>query len=645
MTKNQAIAHKHAMDIPHVAAVELPLIVKNTSKAIEMIGGKDKIANAVNSLHTRRTLTTVSQSTKNMKNLKDRLKSPAGNPSNGKGSVIGDKKPNLNSATEETSSSSTLELRLRPNDPYHHPIQSILSTSEKVLLKVSIPKDSLPKDYYQNPAKYKVRELLARNNGGKYRIKPVAIIDKTYSFKLIADFQVSTKNNKYVQEFNDKFMSAKTYEDVVEFVQLHQNFQGIDDFKNSESYANADHHLPPPPVFSNIKYPFDFRYQKNPLTTTIKTETGEVKVVAKKDTLKLHTIFIDYSADPPSSPRTPLVQNLEKLTTSKLEAGSADKLLLDCIKWLEEVFEVKPVWLRRHLKDIAPPHLASALKQALPYVTYIYKSGPWRFCNIKYGVDPRSNQKYWKYQSEYFRTPGVNFNNNPNIAYTSDQRKLPLSIDASNVPEGRAAEFSVHENLLFDGKSKAVTITYQVGDFLDPDILATFNNKMKEGEFFRDDPDAQDGWILHQCAEIMRRLVRYKLNRIINELPMESQKITKILQTEYDEVKDTSTRMEIDDELKEAVAGDGVGGEDNDEDDEENESDDVEVDDAEEALADGDVVGEDDDLAATEGGEGQNDANASILSRLGQLDDYAAQKLQGLVGYITQNVEVEDGKN
>ncbi|KAG7192247.1 tau 95 subunit of transcription factor TFIIIC [Scheffersomyces spartinae] len=654
MTKNQTIAHKHAMDIPHVAAVELPLIVNNTAKAIEMIGGQDKIAQAVNSLHTRRALTVVSQSTKNnMKNLKERLKSPSINSSSSsnsnKGLNSGDKKLNPlninNNISEENTGASTLELRLRPKDPYHHPIQSILSTSEKVLLKVSIPKDSLPKDYYDNPDNYKVRDLLAQSKSGKYRVRPVAIIDKTYSFKLIADFQVSTKNNKYVQEFTTEFMGAKTYENVVKFVTLHLSFQGIEDFKDPDSYANIDHHLPPPPVFSNIKYPFDFRYQKNPLTTTIKTESGEVKVVAKKDTLKLHTIIIDYYADPPLSPRLPLIQNLASLTSSDLEESSPDKLLLECIRWLEGVFAVKPIWLRRHLKDIAPPHLLSALKQALPYVTYIYKSGPWRFCNIKYGVDPRSNQKYWRYQSEYFRTPGVNFNNNPSIAYTSENRRLPLSIDVDKVPEGRMADFSIHENLLFDGKSKAVTITYQVGDFLDPDILATFSSKMKEDQFFRDEPDSQDGWIVHQCAEIMRRLVRYKLNRIMKELPIESLKITKILQTEYDDIKEPSSQMEIDDELKEAVAGDGLGREDNEEvEDEDDEGENLlDEDDEGDEGADAIAPGKSDAVLAAKN-ERALDMNEGIMNRLSQLDDYATQKLQGLVGYIKQNVELEDGK-
>ena len=357
---DKRLAEKHSMDIPHVTAVELPLIVKNEDRAIAMIGGKEKISKVVNALD----------------------------------------KP-INTSGHSTNDN-VLELRLR-NDPFHHPVQSLMNTNEKVLLKVSIPKKSIPKDYYKNPSKYTVKQLLEINEEKKssgHKVQPVAIINKTFLFKAMADFQVSTKTNAVVQEFNESVLDVQNYQGLKQYFDKHEQFSGILDYKSPENYLNNDHQLPPPPVFSPIRFPFDYKYQKNPLTTIVKdANSGEVRVVSKKNTQKLYTIIIDFYTEViPNQAAPELLKNYETLSTTNLAVNSLDYNLLECIKWLKSIFDIKPIWLRKQLEDIVPQEMRRVIKQALPYVSYIYKSGPWRFCNVKLRVNPKDNRSFWKHQ-------------------------------------------------------------------------------------------------------------------------------------------------------------------------------------------------------------------------------------------------------
>lgn len=140
------------MDIPHVAAVELPLNIKNKAKVINALGGRDKISDAIKN------------------------------------------------------SDVPLELRFR-KDPFHHPVQATTSTNERVLIKVSIPK----KVAKQNQGAL-VRELIQMSNDDKSapKIQPIAIIDKTFRFRAMSDFQVITKNNLDVQDITKMYSMQQT---------------------------------------------------------------------------------------------------------------------------------------------------------------------------------------------------------------------------------------------------------------------------------------------------------------------------------------------------------------------------------------------------------------------------------------------------
>lgn len=454
------------MDIPHVAAVELPLNIKNKAKVINALGGRDKISDAIKN------------------------------------------------------SDVPLELRFR-KDPFHHPVQATTSTNERVLIKVSIPK----KVAKQNQGAL-VRELIQMSNDDKSapKIQPIAIIDKTFRFRAMSDFQVITKNNLDVQDITKNVLNATNYESLKQYVENHNNFHGYMDM-NNEYFENKDHHLPPPPVFSPIKYPYDYRYQKNPITSAVKDEkSGEMKIISKKTPFKLHTILIDISTDPPTQPPPKLTANLNKLLDQKLSVNSPEYLLVKCIEWCKEMFTIKPIWIRRQLYDIIPDELNKSLKFALPYVSYIYKSGPWRFCNIKIGVDPRTDPSFWRYQNEYFRVLGVR-----NSSQDSSKKVVPKTLEHAPFP------IEISQNLLFDGVNLPSAVTYQIGDILDLDITSIIENHLKSmgKDFVRDSLDTLDGWINKTTMNLIRRIMRYKLQQLVKEEPIDQSKIYKMSNADF----------------------------------------------------------------------------------------------------------------
>lgn len=566
------IATKNSMDIPHVTTVELPLNVKNTDAAILMLGGKQTIAAVINSS----------------------IKSGS-----------------------QTAAENTMELKLR-KDPFHHPIQSSFNSSEKVLLKISIPKKSLPADYYSNPKKYPVQHLIKLNEANSdtpnYKLHAVAIVDKTYSFKSIADFQITTKNNSMVQEFNQAIPETNNFKTIQKYFAQNQNFNGISDYKDTDKYYNNfDHQLPPPPILSPIKYPFDFKYQKNPFTTAIKdVESGEIKVVSTKNTLKLYTKMIDYNTnDIPTTPAPELVENLKTLESKPLPVNVPEFYLQKCIEWLRQIFDIKPIWLRKQLEDIVLPDLKKFIKQALPYVSYIYKSGPWRFCNVKFSINPKSDSSFWIYQSEYFRIPGLKFV----LAKDSSNRVVPNTLNQQK-------EITVSEYLFFNGITLPSTVTYQIGDILDLDITTILkDHRSKMGsDFLREIPDFQDGWINRQTMEVIRRIIRYKLNRIVKEESIDQNKIIKILDTTYVETDEIDEKSEMAD-AKDYDESRYEDARDDEADDEfrADEEIDIEVKEEEDILED----------------SVENEGN--LLKKLDQLNNDTSSKLSQLIGFIKQD--------
>ena len=84
-----------------------------------------------------------------------------------------------------------------------------------------------------------------------------------------------------------------------------------------------------------------------------------------------------------------------------------------CIKRLRDLFSDRPITTRRAIYNtylsIHGPGTVSekenwrpVLRFALPHVSYMFKSGPYRDAYVLFGIDPRKENKWAGYQTEIF---------------------------------------------------------------------------------------------------------------------------------------------------------------------------------------------------------------------------------------------------
>lgn len=165
------------LDVPSLLSVEYPLRVKDTEKAIAMIGGREKLKKCF---------------------------------------IEPDMK---------------LELRFRPEDPLSHPIHStVLKNSGNVLVKFRIPKKVLAAN---NRDIRKSIEQCEKENI-KYLIEPFGILKQNYKFRKLADFQKVTKTSEFNNKFNESIRSGN-FEKIDGFAEeLKESMDEMQKFENKD---------------------------------------------------------------------------------------------------------------------------------------------------------------------------------------------------------------------------------------------------------------------------------------------------------------------------------------------------------------------------------------------------------------------------
>jgi general transcription factor 3C polypeptide 5 (transcription factor C subunit 1) len=134
-----------------------------------------------------------------------------------------------------------------------------------------------------------------------------------------------------------------------------------------------------------------------------------------------------------------------------------------CVKRLKEFFAERPVTTRRTIfnsylerhgpgtPDASKDNWRPLLRFALPYICYMFKSGPFRDAYVIFGVDPRKDKKWAKYQTAIF-----NFR-------TGKWRNKPV------VQENVEGLWKGRKNHLFTGNEIGTeVVSYLFLDILDP---------------------------------------------------------------------------------------------------------------------------------------------------------------------------------
>lgn len=158
--------------------------------------------------------------------------------------------------------------------------------------------------------------------------------------------------------------------------------------------ALTDVDIIPPPSFSHGDIPFTYLYRQNPTVKQSIDTTGQITTINTSQSAKVLTHLVPFDiAEVPSHPREscPAIHTLEPI-------------LQETIRVLESLFTTRPAWTRRGLRNsLTTQEQRHALRHAIPYVGYIFRSGPWRDAIVKLGRDPRSSPDYRIYQTAMFR--------------------------------------------------------------------------------------------------------------------------------------------------------------------------------------------------------------------------------------------------
>lgn len=466
MTSKQ-YAKEHSLDIPHISCIEFPLKVNNVDRALQMVGGKEAIIRA----------------------CQDEMTNP-------------------------------LELRFTKNI-YEHPVNAKLSSNEQILIKVTVPKKALEAN------EGSVQKTLKQMHEEKkaVHITPVAIINKTFRFREMADFQYSPQTSEFTQTIN-KSIHSMNYENIKKLEKVF-----APDKKPWEPAESGQFELPPPPRFSSIPLPFNYQYKKNAATVI---KEGKLSIKSKR--IKLHSIIIRWEDEVPQEPTPELKQQLENFQNEPDNMFSRD--ILHTIEILKGLFDKKPVWIRKHLEAVLSPHLQQCLKYALPQVSYTYTKGPWRQSYIRLGLDPKSSRSLAPYQTERFRIPNVS-------------RTFPKNTTNETLTE-------LPDAFKFNGEELPVSLSFQLENLVDPDV-----KKILFMGTFREECDFHDGWYDALTMTKLRRLMRYKIRSLVDGTRIEMAKVDHIInKLELAEGKDGD---KDDKDIKEDIEDD----DDDDDDDEE----------------------------------------------------------------------------
>ncbi|KAL3477682.1 RNA polymerase III transcription factor IIIC subunit-domain-containing protein [Aspergillus californicus] len=288
---------------------------------------------------------------------------------------------------------------LRPEDAMARPLQSISLPSSNILLQVTVPKrtgrrrkrgsdepfteDPEFSGATDGPPRPTAHELLRtlRDNVGKYQVKPVGLVERTHVFRGMPDFVFSTTQSSFVNRFRENILPF-------DFRKMKQ----FDLDMSKGITSNVD--IIPPPSFSLGDIPFNYFYRQNAAVRQTRDKSGNITTVNTQQAAKILTHLVPYDIPTvPSRPRPecPPIETLEQP-------------LRQTINIIGDLFKKRKAYSRRALRNaLETIEQRYALRYAVPYVGYIFRSGPWRDAIVVFGHDPRTDPNSCIYQTVMFR--------------------------------------------------------------------------------------------------------------------------------------------------------------------------------------------------------------------------------------------------
>lgn len=344
----------------------------------------------------------------------------------------------------------------------------------------------------------------------------------------ISDFQYNTANSPFLAKTRSSIFSGDCAFVLVSIIinKLCANQIPDDSIKNlnlidTPTAVPTDHDMPPPPRFSSVAVPFSYGYRQNPAVTAITDASGATKLVNRNAPRRVVMKRMRWIDSEPVPDSTYPENNLPPIRDSIASPQTAE--LLDLLR---NAFEERPIWTRRALEEEKVPEKLkytwlTYAKHILPYVSYTWRTGPWRTTYTKYGADPRTDSKFAKYQTEYFR---ITMKDEEEMLMVKRQRQQQQQADTSEADSKENVDVPQH---IFDGIHLPSSRSFQLCDITDPalaDLVATGG--------MRETPTEHDGWYKATTMSKLRRIIRLKLKSLYNGQVVSQMDVARILQEE-----------------------------------------------------------------------------------------------------------------
>ncbi|KXN87859.1 Transcription factor tau subunit sfc1 [Leucoagaricus sp. SymC.cos] len=394
-----------------------------------------------------------------------------------------------------------LELSLRPDSMFSHPIPGDVVGTHNLLLKVIKRRKMSRPGQNQTPSV------------GEYKADVIGVVAKTVRFRSMVDFQYEPDSSDPISQLR-KSMHEMDVDAIRQFtISPEANGQA----PKSPSLSNVHSSLLappqnslrlfPPPVFSRQAIPQAYNFRANTasvVTTVVDEETGEEKKrminrMRWKGYGPAAIMFNDVEI--PNGP-PPSVENERQIVNQTLLA----KLI--------ERFKERPIWTRSSLFNQFPPSEARDIlnsKPLLPLVCYVFQDGPWRDTLVKFQYDPRKEPRARFYQRLYFRNANHPISR-PSVV-TRRQDRSSTSIQARNLSEHGESEVDKKSSHIFDGKIiTKETAAFQLCDISDPML----KSMIQDPDSLRDVCHERDGWYSNHAFERIKAVLRHKFFSLLD---------------------------------------------------------------------------------------------------------------------------------
>lgn len=281
--------------------------------------------------------------------------------------------------TLDYGSTKTLGLKF---DPSGKDVMSLNNKTDNVLLRVTVPKiigkrkrgsedpfQAVLQDDLHPDARSVLRSM--QDNPEATIVSPLGTIENNHIFRSIPDFAYLTSTSFFKHDVKTKLFS--------------QDHDIIRQFQLPSTYGAHDTEVLPPPVLSTISLPQYYSYVDKQSTKP----SPSVKPDENMAVMAVHDLDAEWPASPPASVTRP---------------KSKPKRLQSLIDEVTKLFENRPIWTRRALiNSLSHDAPVTHLRRALSGVAFFVRNGPWRDTLCRFGIDPRRNPEFGRYQVVHLR--------------------------------------------------------------------------------------------------------------------------------------------------------------------------------------------------------------------------------------------------